>query len=205
LLLGLFIILYAISNIDTKKYEQMMSAMGSIFGSASTGSFSEGDVMTLTGGEMDFIPTKIDRLRAELSYLVNEHGQRSNVRLEENERGITIHLRGDIMFESGSAVLSKGSEVVLGDLADILREIDNDIRIEGHTDNIPIVSNTYLSNWHLSIERALNTAYYLINKENLSPEQVSVVGYAEYQPIETNDTPEGRASNRRVDIVIIKE
>jgi chemotaxis protein MotB len=205
LLLGLFIILYAVSNIDSQKYEKMMSAMGSVFGSTSTGANSEGNVVTLTGNDIDFIPTKIDRLRSELSYLVNQYGQRSNVRLEENERGITIHIRGDILFKSGSAILGPGSEQVLADVADILKEVDNDIRIEGHTDNIPIVSNTYLSNWHLSIERALNTAYYLINKEGLSPQQVSVVGYAEYKPIESNETPEGRAANRRVDIVIIKE
>ena len=205
MLLGLFIILYAVSNIDSQKYEKMMSAMGSVFGSASTGANSEGNVVTLTGNDIDFIPTKIDRLRSELSYLVNQYGPRSNVRLEENERGITIHIRGDILFESGSAILGPGSEQVLADVANILKEVDNDIRIEGHTDNIPIVSKTYLSNWHLSIERALNTAYYLINKEGLSPQQVSVVGYAEYKPIESNETPEGRAANRRVDIVIIKE
>jgi len=205
LLLGLFIILYAISNIDVKKYEQMMSAMGSVFGSGESGSFNEGNVITLTGGELDFIPTKIDKLRSELSFLTDRHGQASNVRFEENERGFTIHLRGDILFTSGSSILSEGVENVMGDVADILREVENEIRIEGHTDNIPLVSKSYPSNWHLSIDRALNTAEYFINKERINPQQISVVGYAEYKPLESNDTPEGRAANRRVDIVIIKE
>lgn len=205
LLLGLFIILYAISNIDIKKYEQIMSAMGNIFGGSASGAFSQGEVMTLTGGKLDFIPTKIDRLRAELSFLIDQHGQNSNVMLEENERGFTIHIQGDILFPSGSADLGMGSAQVLADVAKVLRELKNDIRIEGHTDNLPMTSRAFQSNWHLSIERALNTAYYLIDKEDLSPEKVSVVGYAEYRPIASNDTPEGRATNRRVDIVIIKE
>ena len=183
----------------------MMSAMGSIFGGDQGGSYSKGDMLSITNGPLDFIPTEIEKLRSELGYLIEEHGKLDEVHLEENERGITIHIQGDILFKSGSAVLGDGSEVVLADLAEILRKIDNDIRIEGHTDNIPIASNIYLSNWHLSIERALNTAYYLINTENLPPEKVSVVGYAEYKPLQSNDTPEGRAANRRVDIVIIKE
>lgn len=182
-----------------------MSAMGSVFGGGEAGSFSEGNVMTLTGNELDFIPTKIDRLRSELSYLVDRHGQALNLRLEENERGFTIHLRGDILFNSGSSVLSPGVAEIMADVADVLREVENDIRIEGHTDNIPLVSKTHPSNWHLSIDRALNTANYLIDSEGISPQQISVVGYAEYKPLETNDTPEGRAANRRVDIVIIKE
>ena len=80
----------------------------------------------------------------------------------------------------------------------------NDIRVEGHTDNIPISSATYPSNWHLSVARALSTAYFLINEQKLDPEKVTVVGYAEYKPIADNLTPQGRAKNRRVDIVIIK-
>jgi len=83
--------------------------------------------------------------------------------------------------------------------------LPNDIRVEGHTDNIPINSSLFPSNWHLSVARALNTAYYLINNEGVPPDRVSIVGNAEFKPIESNETAYGRALNRRVDIVIIKK
>ncbi len=111
----------------------------------------------------------------------------------------------DILFPSGSDVLNPGSLQILDRIATILKELPNDIRIEGHTDNVPINTVRFPSNWHLSVARALNTAYYLINTEGLIAEKVSIVGYSEYRPIATNDTPDGRAINRRVDIVIIKK
>ena len=197
LLLGLFIILYAISNIDIKKYEEMMTAMGSIFGN------SKGipSLPELNPGE---IYTKIDDLKSDLNTVIKRYKFESSVTLEENERGIVIHIVDDILFSSGEAILSESSKTVLHELSAILRQLPNDIRVEGHTDNIKIYSQVYPSNWHLSVARALNTAYYLIESENLSPDKVSIVGNSEYKPIAQNITPEGRAKNRRVDIVIIK-
>jgi chemotaxis protein MotB len=88
-------------------------------------------------------------------------------------------------------------------VAAVLRPLPNDIRIEGHTDNVPIAGSGFPSNWHLSVARATNTAFYLMDKEGLPPERVTVVGYAEYHPIASNETPAGRTNNRRVDIVIL--
>ena len=107
------------------------------------------------------------------------------------------------MFAPGKAELVENSKYVLKNLAVILRALPNDIRIEGHTDNIPINTAVFPSNWHLSVARATSTAYYLMQYENLNPDKISVVGYAEYKPIASNDTPEHRSQNRRVDIVII--
>ena len=92
---------------------------------------------------------------------------------------------------------------MLDTLAQVLKTIPNDLRIEGHTDNVPIATARFPSNWHLSVIRALNTGYYIISKHKLNPEKISVVGYSEYRPLFPNDTEEHRARNRRVDIVII--
>ena len=197
MLLGLFIILYAISNIDIRKYEEMMTAMGSIFGN------SKG-IPSLPELNPSEISTQIDDLKTELNTVIKRYKFESSVTLEENERGIVIHIVDDILFRSGEAILGEESRTVLHELATLLRELPNDIRVEGHTDNIKINSGLYPSNWHLSVARALNTAYYLIENENLSPDKVSIVGNSEYKPIASNITPEGRAQNRRVDIVIIK-
>ncbi len=145
-----------------------------------------------------------DKLRSDLKKLLAEYRGNNALRLEENERGITIHILDDVLFSSGSSVLTEGSKSVLNKLANIIKKLPNDIRIEGHTDNVPIHSEQFPSNWHLSVARALNTAYYLIHNEGLEPDKVSIVGYSEYKPIAPNKTAEGKALNRRVDIVIIK-
>ncbi len=196
-MLGLFIILYAISNIDIKKYEEMMTAMGSIFGN------SQG-IPSLPELSTAEVNTGIDDLKSKLNSVIKRYKFESSVTLEENERGIVIHIVDEILFRSGRAELTSESQNVLQELADILIALPNDIRVEGHTDNVDIHSAQYPSNWHLSVARALNTAYYLIEEKGLSPDKVSIVGNSEYKPIDENATPEGRAKNRRVDIVIIK-
>ena len=200
LLLGLFIILYAISNVDITKYSKMMAAMENIFGSGNVTNAIE----NFSNGKTKVITSDIDGLRSKLATLISQHDYSKSVTLEENERGITIHILENILFASGKAELNSTSKLVLGQLASILRQLPNDLRVEGHTDDVPISTPTFPSNWHLSVARALNTAYYLINDQKLNPGKVTIVGYSEYKPIADNATTEGRAKNRRVDIVIIK-
>ena len=201
LLLGLFIILYAISNIDLNKYSKMSSAMENVFGSGGSGVIGS---KILTGNKGKIAGSKIDDLKSRLATVIDKHNYSNSVTLEENDRGITIHILENILFPPGKADLNSTSKLVLNQLSTILGKLPNDIRVEGHTDNIPISSATYPSNWHLSVARALSTAYFLINEQKLDPEKVTVVGYAEYKPIADNSTAAGRAKNRRVDIVIIK-
>ena len=199
LLLGLFIILYAISNIDVVKYEKMMAALGNVFG---TKNETVGLISNSNTGGSRISP--IQALRGSLQSVIDQYGYGENVKLLEDKRGITIRILDNILFTSGDAELNPKAESILHKLALVLKKVPNDIRVEGHTDNIPIKNNLFPSNWQLSVARATNTAYYLMKNEGLSPEKVSIVGYAEYKPIATNDTPEGRALNRRVDIVILK-
>lgn len=176
------------------KYEKMMSSMGNIFGGANViNSKVEGNNISVQ---------PIDELKNDLNTLIEKYNYQNSISVERNERGLILHILDDILFPSGSADLDESSQEVLSKLASIIKNLPNDIRVEGHTDNVPISSSIYPSNWHLSVARALNTAYYLIDSENLNPDKVAIVGYAEYQPIESNFTPFGRAKNRRVDIVI---
>lgn len=198
LLLGLFIILYAISNIDIIKYKKISAALGDVFG-------NKGNIVGLEKTDITNQQTPNDRLKNELSGLVADMKINKSVRFEEDKRGVVIHILDNLLFASAKAELSDQSKSVLHRLSDILKKLPNDIRIEGHTDNVPIRSDVFPSNWHLSVSRALNTAYYLISVEKLSPDKISIAGYAEYKPIDTNETPEGRGSNRRVDIVVINK
>lgn len=199
LLLGLFIILYAISKVDVKKYDNMMSIMGNVFGSRS-GKIVGLEKSSLQGSEL---PTTT--LGDKLANVIKDLHYENSIRLEQNERGIIIHILDDILFPSGSANLHEKALPVLAKISDIIKGLPNDIRIEGHTDNVPIKTKEFPSNWHLSVQRALNTAFFLIDKENLPQDKISIVGYSEYKPIAPNTTAEGRAANRRVDIVIIKK
>lgn len=196
LLLGLFIILYAISNIDSIKYKGVVAAMGSFFGNSNN--------ISQIVGDKKIVENPQEKLSDELSKLIADNNYDNSVRLEQNERGITIHILDDILFLPGKADISDESKVVLSKLAKVLEKIPNDLRIEGHTDDTPINTLRYPSNWHLSVDRALSTAYFLIKEENVSPDRVSVVGYSEYKPIAPNQKPQTRALNRRVDIVILK-
>ena len=190
--------MYSISNVDVLKFSKMITAMGNVFG-------NDGKIIGLTQNQnvIDILP--LGNLKSDLDKIIEDNGYESSIRLEENERGITLHILEDILFASGKADLNTGSSEVLSSLAAIIRELPNDVRVEGHTDNMPINSSAFPSNWHLSVARALNTAYYLINTEGLSPEKVSVVGNAEFKPIAENNSDAGRSQNRRVDIVIIKK
>ena len=198
----MFIILYAISNVDAQKYEKMSSAMGSVFGSAK---FKiETNIPTPLARSDEFAQKPLDFLRQELDEIVEYNELNNSVSIENNQRGVVIRILDDVLFSSGNAELKVKAQEVLKLIAEIIIKLPNDIRVEGHTDNIAINSVQYPSNWHLSIARALNTAYYLIQAEDIDPDKVSVVGYAEYNPIADNSTIEGRAKNRRVDIIVIK-
>ncbi len=211
LLLGLFVVLYSMSQIDLNKYQQWISAFSQLFGGG--GGILEGGRGMLVAptppkGDLQASPgssqTQLtqERLEIQLNAILSPGIESKKIIITTSSEGLTIHLLERLLFESGSADLKPEAKVVLDTLADILKFLPNKIRIEGHADNRPIKSAKFPSNWHLSVERALNTAYYLINK-GVSPEKISVAGYAEYKPIAPNDTEENRSKNRRVDIVIV--
>lgn len=153
----------------------------------------------------DFIDLSDNKftLKSTLQNFIDEYNVSNNIRLIENERGITISIMDNILFASGKAVLSEQSKPILNKMAQLLKTLPNDIRIEGHTDNVPISTPDFPSNWHLSIARATNTAYFLMNDLGLNQERVAVVGNSEFKPLAENDRAESRALNRRVDIVIL--
>ncbi len=201
LLLGLFVILYAMSKIDSDRYSKIVTALGGIFGSSEKIlPSSKFDVREPILSEIQIEKKLIqDEIKNALAPSVNS----GLVSVTDNERGVTVHLMEELLFETGKAELKNNSLTVLDSLAKILQTLPNEIRIEGHTDNVPINTPRFPSNWHLSVERAVVAAYYLITKHKLTAEKISVTGYSEYHPIVPNTTPENRARNRRVDIVIV--
>ena len=113
-----------------------------------------------------------------------------------------ISLREIGFFDSGSDEIRPGAQPAFARLANILRQSGGDIRVEGHTDNVPIHTSRFHSNWDLSTARSTATVRLLVQKYHLSAARLSASGYAEFRPVAENDTATGRGTNRRVDIVI---
>ncbi len=128
---------------------------------------------------------------------------REMVRTHLEPRGLVISIGEGIVFDTGSDQIKPEGRALLDTIATSLVSLGNHIRIEGHTDNVPIKNSRFPSNWELSTARATAVVSYLISKFGLMPELLSAAGYAEYRPAASNDTIEGRARNRRVDVVVL--
>jgi len=126
-------------------------------------------------------------------------------KLEMTERGIVVTVLDEILFDSGKAEVKQEGYSVLDKLAQVLSSeaVNLQVAVEGHTDNEPIKYSGWKSNWELSSARALAVLHYFIDNKGIAPERLSAVGYGEYKPVESNETAEGKAQNRRVEIVIL--
>jgi chemotaxis protein MotB len=117
--------------------------------------------------------------------------------------GLVISLREAGFFDSGSATPKADALPTLRKIAEKLGDTPYDLRVEGHTDNVPIHNAAFASNWELSSLRATGIARLFIEMKVIEPDRISAAGYAEYHPVASNDTEEGRAQNRRVDLVVM--
>jgi chemotaxis protein MotB len=116
---------------------------------------------------------------------------------------LVVSLKEMGFFDSGSASIRPGSLNAISRLADVLKSRPENLRIEGHTDNVPIHTARFANNWGLSTARATELIQLLITDYGIPPSHLSAAGYGEFHPVATNDTPEGRAQNRRLDVVIL--
>ena len=133
----------------------------------------------------------------------NELNNTQNINVIREPRGILIRLNDTVLFDKGSDIIKDKALNVLDKIAVVLKDEPNSIRIEGHTDNLPIKTDKFPSNWELSTARATNIIKYLVEVHKLNPSRISAAGYGEYMPISGNDTETGRGENRRVDIVVL--
>ncbi len=129
-------------------------------------------------------------------------GMRGKIRVTAEREGVRIIIQAPILFDSGKADLRTESFPILDEVVKILEESPNVVVVEGHTDNVPINTPEFPSNWELSTARAISVARYVFQKGNLEPSRFTVAGYGEHHPVATNETPEGRQKNRRVEILL---
>lgn len=207
LLLAFFIMMYVFSKKDAYKYDEVASHLKTIF-SGGTGLAGKGSVTATSPIDMPSRGASSGDIKRQLEgEFVDKNRDNSgaeNISVLSDERGIVIRVLDKAFFDEGKAELKEGAKSALDKIVPIIKDVENHIRIEGHTDNVPINTTEFKSNWELSVRRATEVVRYFIEKRGLPPERISATGYAEYRPITQNNSPKNRALNRRIEIIIAK-
>lgn len=207
LLLAFFIMMYVFSKNDAQKYDEVASHLKTIF-SGGTGLAGRGSVTATSPIDMPSKGASSGEIKRQLEGEFMDSNRNKtggeNISVLADERGVVIRVLDKAFFDEGKAELKDGAKNALDKIVPIIKNVDNHIRIEGHTDNVPINTNEFKSNWELSVRRATEVVRFFVEKRGLPPERVSATGYAEYRPIVKNDSYKNRASNRRIEIIIIK-
>ncbi len=201
LLMCFFILILSFSSMELDKFKM---AMGSLQGALGTlgvqkkllpdQSWFSPNTQNRDQIKENSILDHIEKMRKQ----IKKEGLEDKISIEEEGGEVYIQMKDDMMFHSGKAELKPTYLNLLSLIAKTFFKDAKQIRVEGHTDNIPIQTKEYQSNWELSIQRALNVVRYFVNHENIHPAKLIIAGYGEHKPIAANDSPSNRAKNRRV-------
>jgi len=222
LLFAFFVTMYASSRVDENKMgsavESLQRALGAVIAvpvpSRQAGifhDFSNPVQVTIVpisaphGREVEKLAQELKkRIEGPQGKAGNKAGAKAyQVSFLLQERGLVIRVSDQFFFHTGEAAIRHEVLPFLKTLGQTLQGVDNSIRIEGHTDNVPINTAQFPSNWELSTTRATTIIRYFLTNFQFDPQKLSAAGYGEYRPVAANDTPEGRDQNRRVDVVIL--
>ena len=223
LLFAFFVVLYSASKADSRKQMLVSASINSAFRSLGifagennlSNKVNGGDKsidtpqipMNIVMGEDLLSPAKVQedlrQLARDLQQRLSNQIAQHTVSIQMGRGGLVISLREAGFFPSGSATPGPQTLVTLRQVAASLDRTQYDLRIEGHTDNVPIHNGDFDSNWELSTARATRIARLFLELDSMPAEQLSAAGYAEFHPQASNETAEGRAENRRVDLVVL--
>lgn len=209
LLLGFFIILYSLSEVDVRKFDQLSTTFSRAFnvnvkqGAEGGSPLFSGTTGLVPGSFSGQIAVDATAVQHAIDQQEQTAGLPQDISVIASEDKIVIRLADNLLFASGSADVRPDALPLLRIVADTVRNFGNDVRVEGHTDNIPVGTTKYPSNWELSAARATAVLRYMAEQANLDPKHLYAAGYGEFHPIASNATPEGRALNRRADVVLL--
>jgi len=214
LLMVLFVILYSMGQVNVEKYKRLADSMRTAFslgGAAdvvdkqinqSGGNSKDGTAKPIVVPGIPEGPTQSEEVAGQLTSMLSHQNLGSQVSVQTNIEGVLISLSEKLVFKDGTAELPEEVRPVLDTIVEMLRPINNKVRLVGHTDDSPPANSQYPSNWELSLARATAVADYLM-KAGIAPERFIISGQGQYSPIFPNDTPEHRALNARVEMIII--
>lgn len=206
LLLCFFVLLYSMSVIDSAKFKQAaqsLNEMGIMFESGSLNP-SVGD--SIADLNVNSAKEQMDNIYKEVKDIIDSGGLTKDVEVKKVDKGVLLRFKNEILFDIAQADLKPNAKENLRRLGKVLRKHNKIIKVEGHTDNVPISNSEYRSNWELSTARAISVVRYfteeLPNDQRLNPKSFEVSGYGEYHPIAPNNTDENKQKNRRIEITI---
>lgn len=223
LLMIFFVVMYSMSKVEMEKFNKVAVSLTDAFyhnslieGTGRDGFTGNGDGeqqnlrnVIYSRLQEDDTKTKdeelkLQALRRKLETYIKANHLEDNIELKDISRGVQISMKDKILFGLGKADLTAEAKNILSQVGDMLKELDNPLSIEGHTDDRPIVSGSiYRSNFELSATRSASVLHHLI-QQGIKAERLHIVGYGEYKPLYENDTEEHRQANRRVDIVVLR-
>lgn len=221
LLLALFIVLFASSAVDAQKFQSMSKVFSEIF-TGGTGIVDYESIEQKNGEELaDETKEKLEKAKEQTQVPVDEQttlsatqervnqyilekGLTGQLKTSLTSEGLLVTINDSVLFDSGSAEVREEDIAIAKEISDLL-VIDppHNVIISGHTDNVPIQNSNFSSNWELSVMRAVNFMKIILENDQLDPRMFSAKGFGEFQPIASNDTEEGKAKNRRVEVLIL--
>jgi chemotaxis protein MotB len=232
LLVAFFIMMYAMSILNNKKFQQLAVSIRSGFGGSITngtptvirdGGASDGQASIMSdswnpmaqatqspnpsrAGAVAADQKRLDHVYQVLQTYIHIHHLAKDMQVSQDERGVIVTVLTDkMLFSEGQAILRPQEQGLLGEVSTVLNSVpDNNIRVEGHTDNLPIHTAQFPSNWELSADRATTVLRYFI-AHSVLPARLAAIGYADQHPLASNTTDAGRARNRRVEIVVLRQ
>lgn len=216
LLLCFFVLLFAFSSLDTQKFKVLMvSFQGSLGVMPGGKTISPESLITdsrvnAKGSEIRYkmmaknLTESLEKIEESQQNSATESTEEKNAEVKITQRGIEITLGDRTLFDIGKSELKSGAFNILDQVIKEIKGIENEIIIEGHTDNIPINTVRFPSNWELSTARSTTVLKYMLSKSKSLRGRISASGYADTKPLASNQTLKGRQKNRRVDIVILK-
>ncbi len=206
LLLVFFVFLYSFSVMDIEKFEGFISALKNQLGVLDAGrTITDYDSIDVGAMNENIAPSleNITMVMSEMQSYIRENNLQDRINLKITERGLVVSFTGEILYDVGEAEIKPRGKEILDEIVRNIKDIPNAVAVEGHTDDWPINTEQFPSNWELSTTRAVNVIKYFIEEHSLSPRRLSAAGYSEYRPLVPNDSAENRAKNRRVEIVVL--
>jgi chemotaxis protein MotB len=212
LLFAFFVVMYAISVVNEGKYKVFSDSLGVAFGGTGAAVRTNYEIQPTTSIQSIAARRRAEALRREkerlttlardLSSTLAPLVKEGKVRVTQNSRGVTVEINASVLFDPGEAKLTEESQEALRALAVTLKNDSHAVQVEGHTDTTPIHNALFQSNWELSATRASSVVRLFIDS-GVDPARLSAVGHAANIAVASNDTPEGKARNRRVAVLIL--
>ncbi|NOX36591.1 MAG: OmpA family protein [Calditrichaeota bacterium] len=204
LLLTFFVLIVSFSSIQHVKFQKALGSLKAALGVLPKEESVIFQREVIVPQLADKNRKRIKRIARELQRIIDAKGLGNNIRLELTTKGILIRIASPVLFDLGEATIKPEAYPILDKVVEMTKVWPNKIRIEGHTDDLPIHTRQFPSNWELSTARALSVLRYFLSK-GVEPQRLAAVGYGEYHPLVPNTSAENRAKNRRVEIYIERD